>query len=295
VTGPSDRVVVLGPDDHFRAHHLPATIDVIRAQRGIFPDGEQIVSLPEGARLSGRHVLVVHSTSGNQDSRLVSLLQLLDAVNGQGANSMACFVPYLAYQRQDRRGRPGEPYSARMVLALLKAAGAGTVITADRHSDRPVVPGLAVREIAGGVEFARRPPDWVKEVGLIVAPDAGGEFRASQAARLLDLPVMVLAKRKNADGTFYDRVGEEVRGRHCLVVEDVCSSGSTLVPLRDALTVAGATMSVFVTHLLAGRDVIRARLGPAVRVATSDSAGDAGAQVALLLPAIAEWCESSAG
>ncbi|MBM0230707.1 ribose-phosphate pyrophosphokinase [Micromonospora sp. STR1_7] len=256
----SIRVIVFGPDDHFRVRDLPEQFEAVLADRHVFPDGEQLVTVPDGTDLSGRDVLVVHSMSGSQDRGLISLLQLLDAVAGVGGAEPTCFVPYLAYQRQDRRMRPGEPHSARMVLALLKAAGVTRLITVDRHSVGPAVPGLVVRDISAGEEFARRPPDWVREVDLVVAPDAGAALRASGVARLLRLPLVVLAKHKDASGTFYARIGNEVRGRHCLVVEDLCSSGSTLVPLRDALFAAGAGMSVFVAHLLAGREVIRVRL-----------------------------------
>ncbi|MBF5028535.1 ribose-phosphate pyrophosphokinase [Micromonospora sp. ANENR4] len=295
MSGSSSRAIVFGPDDHFRVRDLPERIDAVFADRRVFPDGEQIVSVPDGTDLSGRDVMVVHSTSGSQDGRLISLLQLLDAVAGVGGAAPTCFVPYLAYQRQDRRMRPGEPRSGQLVLALLRAAGVTTLITVDRHSARPAVPGLTVRDIAAGEEFARRPPDWVREVDVVVAPDAGAALRASEVARLLGLPVVVLAKYKDASGTFYARIGDEVRGRHCLVVEDVCSSGSTLVPLRDALFAAGARMSVFVAHLLAGREVIRTRLGPTVQVATSDTVGDAKAEVALLAAAIDQWCGSPPG
>jgi ribose-phosphate pyrophosphokinase len=292
-TDPSAMTVVLGPSEAFRRGDIGPEIATVTARREIFPDGEQLVSLPADTDLTGRDVLVVHSTGAPQDASFLSLWQLLDVVNRLGARRVTCFVPYLGYQRQDQCTRPGEPCSAESVLTLTAAAGAHELITVDRHSLRPGVDGLPIRDLPAATAFAERPPQWLREVTAVVSPDAGGNARAAAVARILGLPLVTLEKHKKDGRTFYDLVDPGVAGGNCLVVEDVCSSGSTLLPLRDALTGAGARMSVFVSHLLAGRARITERLGPHVRVATSDSLGDAAAEVRLLPLVLAAWRELS--
>jgi ribose-phosphate pyrophosphokinase len=281
--------VVLGPDDVRRGQDVPPDVAVVAADRTVFPDGEQLVALPPGCNLAGHDVLVVHNTSNPQDRSLVSLLQLVEAVAQQAPASLVCFVPYLCYQRQDRRLLPGQPNSAELVLRLLRHTGAEAVLTVDRHSSLPRTTGLPIHSLPAALQLVADQPPWLSDVEVVVSADQGGASRARAVAERLCVPLVVLEKRKSQGVTWYERVDADLRGRLCLVVEDVASSGSTLVPLRDVLTGAGARMCVFVSHLLAGRDVLTARLGPDVRVATSDSTGDVEAEVSVMRAALLEW------
>lgn len=288
----SDRptAIVLGPDDHFRARDVPAA-DVVLADREIFPDGEQLIRLRSPERLRDADVLVVHSTNDNQDRALTSVLQLVDLIGTScGPRSVSCFTPYLCYQRQDRAMRPGEAVTARVVIQAIAAAGAQLLITVDRHGLQPSGPGLprmidltcADRHLAGPEVSSWRPD-------AIVAPDHGAARRMAAVNRH-GLPIVVLDKLKDASlGTHYAEIPDELRGSRCLVIEDLCSTGSTLVPLQAALAKAGAEVGVFVTHLLAGPQVIRARLREAHHVAFSDSCGHLDAAVRVLPLAMAAW------
>lgn len=284
-------VVVLGPDDGHRAGDVPSRYATVCATRAGFPDGEQLVTLPRPALLRGRHVLLVHTTAKPQDQRLVSLCQLADVVAHAGPLSLTCFVPYLCYQRQDRRVNDGEPLSAALPLRMLAAFGVEALMTVDKHSGRPAVPD-APRIV--NLDIAADIVDTVRRLGIapdiVVAPDTGGLDRASRVAGLLGLPAVALDKSKDADrGTFYRALPAALRGRDCLVVEDVCSSGSTLQPLCAALAAVGARVTVAVTHLLASASVVLEKLPTVAAILYSDSCGTENAPIKVLTPAVAYW------
>lgn len=287
----SSPIVVLGPDDAHRAIGIPSWCATVYATRTRFPDGEQLVTLPRPELLHGQHVLIVHTTAEPQDEQLVSLCQLADAVAHAGPLSLTCFVPYLCYQRQDRRVRAGEPLSAALPSRMLAAFGVDALMTVDRHSDRPVGPGLpriVNLDIAADIADVVRGFDIVPDI--VVAPDAGGLARATRVAGLLELPAVALDKSKDAGrGTFYRTLPTVVRRRTCLVIEDVCSSGSTLRPLCAVLAEAGGRVTVAVTHLLAPVQVVSEKLPAVAAIFHSDSCGDANAPIKVLTPAIERW------
>jgi ribose-phosphate pyrophosphokinase len=293
---PERAAVVLGPDDHFRAAAVPAGVPVLRARRDRFPDGEELVTVPGAGALAGRSVLVVATTSPPQPDRLLGLLQLADAVAGAAAVAVDCFVPYLAYQRQDRRMRVGEPVSAGVAMAALAALGVRSLLTVDKHSPQPAPPpGLRTVDLATTAAFAAVLARSGYRPQVVVAPDAGGVARAAPMAATLGLPVVELAKAKSAArGTFYDELPDGLAGRRCLVVEDLCSSGSTLRPLCDLLAPVVAGLAVVVTHLLAPYGQIAGRLPRARPLLYSDSCGDPEAPVPVLPAALAAWAQPAA-
>jgi ribose-phosphate pyrophosphokinase len=286
----SEWTVVLGPDAVHRIRTDHSGLNIVRSRRRDFPDGEQLVQLDTPHVLAGRRVLVVHSANPPQDRNFMTLIQLVDAALAARPASLACFVPYLCYQRQDQRAEPGQAVSADLVIRVLSQLGVARLLTVEKHSTRhdsqrgrAVVVNLSMAD-----EIARvcRPgaPD------LVVSPDLGGRDRCARVAERLGVPLLTLDKRKSADrGTYYDVVPEGLAGRHCLVVDDVCSSGSTLRPLCEALALAGARLSVFVTHLLVSPATLRARIPVIERLAYTDSCGHPDAPVALLDIAIDSW------
>lgn len=283
-------VVVLGPDDHHRAGDVPAGTTVLLASRRQFGDGEQLVGLPPSdvARVSGQAVLVVHTTAPPQDQRLYSLLQLVEAVAGAGAKSVTCFVPYLCYQRQDRRTAAGEPLSAGIVLRALAAVGVRTVLTVDRHSDLVDDPDVTVVNL----DCVELVAEFVRAAGVapevVVSTDAGGALRARHVADRLGLPTVVLDKSKStARGTYYEHISADLTARRCLVVEDLCSTGTTLRPLFAALRPVVADAALFVTHVLHGYQALRTALPDVKVIGYSDSCGDPAAPVRVLPLALA--------
>ena len=113
--------------------------------------------------------------------------------------------------------------------------------------------------------------------------DAGGERRTRLVAEKLRYPTVVLSKSKADDGrTSYDRVGGEVLGRDAVVIDDLSSSGSTLIPLVEALRAADAkSISLGVTHLFADVAALQAAVGPDVRIFSTDSVPSIASQISL--------------
>jgi ribose-phosphate pyrophosphokinase len=293
VPADGDRVVVLGPDDLHRRPDVPAGRLATTARRTRFPDGEQLIALEDPAQVAGRHALVVQSTAPPQEASLMTALQLLDAVRSVGPLSITCFVPYLCYQRQDRRGQIGEALSGSLVTGLLAHAGATLVLTVDKHS--PIganPPGGRVVSLSAAAAFAV----FARALGLrcdvVVSPDRGGGPRAQAIARQLGTSAVALDKHKSPErGTFYRSIPPELAGRDCLIVDDLCSSGSSLDPLCRELTLVGARLTVFVTHLLMSADRLRERIPAIQMLAYSDSCGDRAAPVRLLPVALDAWDE----
>jgi ribose-phosphate pyrophosphokinase len=293
-------LIVLGPgiaapEANLQRHggQLGAVLTTV-AQRTDFPDGEQLVELTEPELVRGRHALIVQSTGPPQDANLMTLLQLLEAVRHSGAASISCFVPYLCYQRQDRRIRPGEALSGPLVATLLAGAGTDLIITVDKHSIGEGWQGPRLANMSAAPAFAQFARDQGLAFDIVVSPDRGGWDRASLIARMLGTPGIALDKYKSPErGTFYDDLlPGELAGRRCLIVDDLCSSGSSLDPLCDRLAAVGARVSVFVTHLLMRPEKLRARI-PAIQVlAYSDSCGDPAASVRLLPCALRVWAEN---
>jgi ribose-phosphate pyrophosphokinase len=289
-------VIVLSPgasaheEDLHRGVQLGTALTTV-ARRTDFPDGEQLIEMTEPGLVRGRHALIVHSTGPPQDANLMTLLQLLEAVRHLGAASVSCFVPYLCYQRQDRRVRAGEALSGPLVATLLASLGADLIITVDKHSVGGgwQVPRLA--NLSAAPAFAQFARNEGLAFDIVVSPDQGGWARARRIARMLDTPGIALSKRKSPErGTFYDDpLPGELAGQRCLIVDDLCSSGSSLDPLCDRLAAMGARVSVFVTHLLMQPEKLRARI-PSIQVlAYSDSCGDPRAPVRLLPRALHVW------
>jgi ribose-phosphate pyrophosphokinase len=286
-----DRLVVIGPDDGHRLADVPGGLRVTRALRIDFADGEQLIRLDDPDMVKDRHVLVVQSTGPPQDKRLMTLVQLVDIVRHSAARSVTCFVPYLCYQRQDRRVHAGDALSGALVTAILSRLGTDLLLTVDKHSDRHGEPSR-LRNIGAAPAFARFARDSGLAFDVVVSPDRGGEARAQEIARLLGTVSVTLRKHKDRErGTFYEALPRSLAGRHCLVVDDLCSSGSTLAPLCGRLSRIGARASVFVTHLLGPAERLRARIPSIATLAYSDSCGDPAAPVRLLPMALPVWTD----
>jgi ribose-phosphate pyrophosphokinase len=245
------------------ARELSTRLGKCRVER--FPDGELSVRLEETVR--GREVFVIQPTSPPVNDHLVELLAFADACRRDSAARVAAVVPYFGYARSDRRNRRREPITASMVAALLQCAGIERVLTIDLHT--PQVEGffhIPVDSLSAVPALC----DVVRERfpladAVVVSPDAGRVPMATDYADRLGLPLVVLHKRRvsGAETKVTNRVGD-VRGRTCLIVDDMIATGGTLVESATALREAGARPELFVaaTHgLLLGTatdDLLRA-------------------------------------
>lgn len=253
-------------------------LPLARCLRRDFPDTEfcvQVVDTPDPID----RAIVVHSFGSDHPDGLLELLEAVDAVAGLGASTIVCVVPYLAYARQDRRAAPGDAHTLAIVLRSLAGLGATSMVTVEAHNESalhgygvdPV--NLSAAELFG--QWLKSNP--VEQEAVIVSPDAGGRARARELADLCDLDLVVLDKTKARDGTTCYREQSEatsraVRGRLALVVDDVCSSGSTLLPLGEWLRHHGAAgLDFLVAHFFGDAPMLERTSALPLRIRSTDS------------------------
>jgi ribose-phosphate pyrophosphokinase len=239
-----------------------------------FPDGELDVDVLGPVR--GRDVFVVQSLHGPVGEHLLELTLVADACERQGAASVTAVIPYLGYARQDRREVGTEPLGARVVAELLSAGRVDRVVCLDLHSKavegcfrHPVDHAAAVPAL---IEHLRQ---GLPAPAVVVSPDLGAVKRAEAFARPLGLPVVVVHKQRLSGAEVEARgVVGEVRGRHAIVVDDMISTGGTVVAAVQAVLEAGALapVTVVASHgLFVGPAPQRFAALPLARVVVSDS------------------------
>ncbi|MFT9387079.1 ribose-phosphate pyrophosphokinase [Acetobacter sp.] len=239
-----------------------------------FADMEVFVEIHENVR--GEDVFVVQSTCTPTNDNLMELLIMLDALRRGSAKRITAVMPYFGYARQDRKSGPRTPISAKLVANLLVEAGASRVLTLDLHAmqiqgffDIPVdnlyAAPLFVRDIRA--QYGNRDL-------MIVSPDVGGVVRARQLAQRLNTDLAIIDKRRERAGVseVMNVIGD-VRGRHCLLVDDIIDSGGSLCNAARAIAAQGAaSVGAYVTHgVLTGQSVERVADSPIEMLTLTDS------------------------
>jgi ribose-phosphate pyrophosphokinase len=228
-----------------------------------FADGEVYFQLLDNVR--GADVFLVQPTCFPVDQHLLELLIMIDALKRASAARITAVVPYYGYARQDRKDRPRVAISAKLIADLLTTAGANRALFVDLHA----------AQIQG---FFNIPVDHLfaspvlvshfRELNLpnltVVSPDAGGVERARHFATKMGTPLAIVDKRRtDMNVAEVMNVIGDVRGRTCLVIDDIVDTAGTLVKTVDALLANGATA----VHACASHAVLS---GPAIeRIANS--------------------------
>ncbi|MTJ79928.1 MAG: ribose-phosphate pyrophosphokinase [Telmatospirillum sp.] len=239
-----------------------------------FSDMEVFVEIHENVR--GEDVFVVQPTSFPANDNLMELLVTLDALRRGSARRITAVIPYFGYARQDRKSGPRTPISAKLVANLITKAGADRVVTLDLHSgqiqgffDIPLDNLYAAPVFTNDITHHYQGDDL-----MIVSPDVGGVVRARLIARRLDADLAIIDKRRERAGVseVMNIIGD-VRGRRCILVDDIVDSAGTLCNAAEALIKAGATsVSAYVTHgVLSGGAVARVTNSPLEAMVTTDS------------------------
>jgi ribose-phosphate pyrophosphokinase len=226
-----------------------------------FADEEVFVEIHENVR--GEDVFVVQSTSYPANDNLMELLICIDALRRASAKRITAVVPYFGYARQDRKPGPRTPISAKLVANLITQAGADRVLAVDLHAgqiqgffDIPTDNLYAAPVMAADIQ-AR----YGGEPLMVVSPDVGGVVRARALARRLDnAPLAIVDKRRDKPGQseVMNIIGD-VKGRACILIDDIIDSGGTLCNAAEALMAAGASsVTAYLTHgVLSGGAVAR--------------------------------------
>ena len=292
------------PADAGPAAALAGFLGIAFAPVGLhrFPDGESLVQVdPDQAR--GRALL--YCPLADPNARLVELLLAAAALRDNGAQQVMLVAPYLAYMRQDMAFAPGQAVSQQVVGKLLAQHFDG-VLTVDPHLHRitsldQVMPGIAAISISAGNLLAA---ELGQVPGTVLAgPDAESRQWVEAIGHACGLPVLVGTKQRHGDRsvTVTFSQPEAVRGCRAVLVDDVISSGTTLVRAAEALLAAGAsTVEVLATHCLASDDdLARMTAAGIVRIRATDSVAGPVATIplaGLLARAIrqARWIEGEA-
>jgi ribose-phosphate pyrophosphokinase len=244
------------------AEHLGITVGAARLHR--FPDTEVSFQIDENIR--GTDVFIVQPTCPPVDEHLIELCVMMDAFRRSSASRITAVIPYYGYARQDRKDKPRVPISAKLVATLLEAAGTNRVLTMDLHKaqiqgffDMPVDHLFAAPVI---IEWlARQAYDGL----TIVSPDVGGAERARAYAKRLDAELAIIDKRRSEDGTaeVMNVVGD-VKGRVCVIADDIIDTAGTIQKAAQALVDNGASrvLAAAVHGVLSGPALERIEKSP---------------------------------
>ena len=238
-----------------------------------FPDGENMCRIDEDVR--GRDVFLVQPTCPPVNENLMEVLVILDAFKRASPYRVTVVLPYYGYARQDRKDQGRVPISAKLVANLLSAAGANRVLTMDLHKAQiqgffdipvdhlfaaPVIIDYLARQNFGPV--------------TIVSPDAGGAERARAYAKRLDADLAIIDKRRSEDGTaeVMNVIGD-VKGRVCVIADDIIDTAGTIQKAAQALKDNGATrvLASAVHGVLSGPAIKRIESSPIDRLIVTNT------------------------
>jgi ribose-phosphate pyrophosphokinase len=205
-----------------------------------FKDGEISVSIFETVR--GKDVYLIQSTSEPVNENLMELLILIDAMKRASANKINAVIPYFGYARQDRKAKARDPITAKLVANLLTAAGADRVVTMDLHADQiqgffdiPIdnLQGLPIL-----IKYFKRKK--IKDL-VVVSPDHGSVKRARAMALPFDAPIAIIDKRRpKANAVEIMNVIGEIKGKNCILVDDMIDTAGTITAAAGQLIKMGA-------------------------------------------------------
>lgn len=205
-----------------------------------FSDGEVYVQILENVR--GADVFVIQPTCFPVDEHLMELLLMIDALKRASARRITAVIPYYGYARQDRKDKPRVPVSSKLIADLLTTAGAHRALLVDLHA--PQIQGffnIPVDHMFASPVLV----DYFKKMNLpsltVVSPDAGGVERARFFAKKIEAALAIVDKRRtDMNVAEVMHVIGDVKGRTCLIIDDIIDTAGTLVKTADALLNAGA-------------------------------------------------------
>ena len=216
------------------------------AEVGKFSDGEIYASLYETVR--GSDVFVVQSTNSPVNDNLMELLIMIDALKRASAGRITAVIPYFGYARQDRKAKPRDPISAKLVANLITRAGADRVLTMDLHANQ--IQGffdIPVDNLLGSpvfVDYFKKKYADIHDQTTIVSPDVGSVARARAFAQKLDMPMAIVDKRRQkANSSEVMNIIGDVRDQHVILLDDMVDTGGSLCQAADALIKIGGAKS----------------------------------------------------
>ena len=223
-----------------------------------FSDGEIYIEINENIR--GNSIFIIQSVSYPANDNLMELLLCIDALKRSSAKNITAVIPYFGYARQDRKVVPRTSISAKLVSNLITNAGADRIVTVDLHAGQ--IQGffdIPVDNLFSTPIFSRHIKKNINKKNLIcVAPDVGGVERARALGKMLNIGLAIIDKRRPtpSKSQVMNVIGN-VKGKICLIVDDIIDSGGTIINAAKALKDREAKeVHVYVTHgVLSGEAV----------------------------------------
>ena len=215
-------------------------MELADAEVSRFSDGEINVHIGETVR--GRDVFIIQSTCQPVNDNLMEMLVMIDAVKRASAGRITAVIPYFGYARQDRKARPRDPITAKLVADLIQTAGADRVLTMDLHALQ--IQGffnIPVDHLVGGPLLFRYFQDKVDDDFVVVSPDVGSVTRARNVAAKLGCSMAIIDKRRpKANQLEVMNIIGDIKGKKCLMVDDMIDTAGTIVQGAEALYNNGA-------------------------------------------------------
>ena len=214
---------------------------------GHFADGEVSVSPEESVR--GSDVFIVQSTCNPVNDNLMELIIMIDAFRRASAGRITAVIPYFGYARQDRKAKARDPISAKVVANMLTAAGADRVLTMDLHAAQ--IQGffdIPVDHLMGAsilTPYFQPIVHHHEDEYVAVSPDHGSVNRVRKFAEKLDIPLAIIDKRRpKANVSEVMNIIGDVKGKKCIIMDDMVDTAGTLCGAAKALIEIGGALSV---------------------------------------------------
>ena len=223
-------------------------IQLGNAECGTFSDGENFASIYETVR--GSDVFVIQSTCSPVNDNLMELLIMIDALKRASAGRITAVMPYFGYARQDRKTKPRDPISAKLVANLLTRAGADRVLTMDLHASQ--IQGffdIPVDNLVGNPIFVQHLHDRFlgqEDNTVVVSPDVGSVARARAFAQKLGMSLAIVDKRRQkANSCEVMNIIGDVKGKQVILFDDMVDTAGSLCNAAKALVEVGGATDVY--------------------------------------------------
>ena len=230
-------------------------VEVLPTQVKRFADGE--ISFIGEKSFRGDNIYIIQSTCAPVADNLMEILICIDACKRAGANSITTVIPYFGYSRQDRMARPRQPISAKLVADMLQVAGSNRVVSIDLHATQLVgFFNIPVDNVSPVTLFYRYFKKLNLENVVCVSPDHGGLVRTSLLAEKLNAPLAIIDKRRPEPNKaeILSIVGD-VKGKTCIIVDDIVDTAGTLLLAVNKLLELGAKkVYAAITHGVLSKD-----------------------------------------
>lgn len=236
-------VLVSGTSNPQLSKKISEFLDVplVNPQLRRFANGEIYCEIEKNVR--GADVFVIQSTSAPVNEHLMELLIIVDALKRASANSITAVVPHYGYSRQDRKSAPRTPITAKLVADMMTVAGASRVVTMDLHAGQ--IQGFFNipfdNIFAGPVHLEYIQKNLGRENLMMISPDAGGVERVRHFAKKLNTEMALIDKRRTGPNVAEAmNVIGDVKGKDCMIIDDMIDTAGTLVQAAQALAKHGA-------------------------------------------------------